>query len=376
MAVLGCLVTAALVGGCATKPKADAGDKPLEEPKINATKDEPQALGGFIERHGDEIVVAGQLFRIGTPVVTWMDPGGYDAYRVERRFVPWERSNWAATLEDITAGKSDLDASNPARYNLRFNRTATARYTPEQLEQIRGGGWSLDLLREHVDQFVLHYDVCGTSQVCFRVLHDMRGLSVHFMLDIDGTIYQTLDLKERAWHATRSNDRSIGIEIANMGAYSINQTAAPLQEWYKQDEAGKTYIRIPDRLKGGGVRDTTSVLRPARNELIVGEINGTTYRQYDFTPQQYAALIRLTAALNEVFPKIKLDAPRDASGNVVPGVLDDAAWESFGGVLAHYHVQKEKQDPGPAFQWDYVLGEARKLRAMSQRQSDKPVASK
>ncbi len=364
------------MSGCASKPKAATDDGPPRKPTETMTKSESRPLGGFIERHGDEIVVAGQFFRIGTPVVTWMDPGGYDAYRVERRFVPWERSNWAATLEDIAAGKSDLDASNPARYNLRFNRTATGRYTPEQLEQIRGGGWSLDLLREHVDQFVLHYDVCGTSQVCFRVLHDMRGLSVHFMLDIDGTIYQTLDLKERAWHATRSNDRSIGIEIANMGAYSISQTAAPLQEWYKQDESGQTYIRIPDRLKGGGVRDTTSIFRPARNDLIVGEINGTTYRQYDFTPQQYAALIRLTAALNEVFPKIRLEAPRDPAGQLIPGVLDDAAWESFGGVLAHYHVQKEKQDPGPAFQWEYVLGEARKLRAMSQRKSDSPTASK
>ena len=39
------------------------------------------------------------------------------------------------------------------------------------------------------------------------------------MLDLDGTIYQTLDLKERAWHATTSNSRSVGIEIANIGAY-------------------------------------------------------------------------------------------------------------------------------------------------------------
>ena len=40
-------------------------------------------------------------------------------------------------------------------------------------------------------------DVEGYSKGTFRVLHDMRGLSVHFMLDLDGTIYQTLDLKVR-----------------------------------------------------------------------------------------------------------------------------------------------------------------------------------
>ena len=44
-------------------------------------------------RRGDEIIVAGQLFHTGTRVVTWMDPGGYDAYRVERRFSPWAESS-------------------------------------------------------------------------------------------------------------------------------------------------------------------------------------------------------------------------------------------------------------------------------------------
>jgi hypothetical protein len=36
--------------------------------------------GTFASRHGDEIVVAGQFVHTGTPVVLWMDPGGYDAY--------------------------------------------------------------------------------------------------------------------------------------------------------------------------------------------------------------------------------------------------------------------------------------------------------
>ncbi|MEM9559092.1 MAG: N-acetylmuramoyl-L-alanine amidase, partial [Planctomycetota bacterium] len=36
---------------------------------------------------------------------------------------------------------------------------------------------------------------------------------------VDGTIYQTLDVTERAWHATKANSRSVGIEIAQIGAY-------------------------------------------------------------------------------------------------------------------------------------------------------------
>ena len=42
-------------------------------------------VGKMERRTGDEIVAAGQFFHTGTPVVLWLDPGGYDAYRVERR---------------------------------------------------------------------------------------------------------------------------------------------------------------------------------------------------------------------------------------------------------------------------------------------------
>ena len=80
--------------------------------------------------------------------------------------------------------------------------------------RVRGGGWELDALRDVVDQFVIHFDVAGTSRRCFETLHDHRGLSVQFMLDVDGTIYQTLDLKESAWHATKANGRSVGIDNA------------------------------------------------------------------------------------------------------------------------------------------------------------------
>ena len=60
-----------------------------------------------------------------------------------------------------------------------------------------------------------------------------RHLSVQFMLDLDGTIYQAMDLQEEAPHATKANGRSIGIEIANLGAHS--GSIAPLNEWVKKN---------------------------------------------------------------------------------------------------------------------------------------------
>jgi N-acetyl-anhydromuramyl-L-alanine amidase AmpD len=303
----------------------------------------------FAPRKGDEIIVAGQLFHTGTKVVTWMDPGGYDAYRTERRFAPYELSNWAKTQE----AKPEL--KDPSRYGLRFQRL-----TPAEIERVRGGGWDLPMLQRVVDQFVLHYDVCGIAKQCFNILHDHRGLSVHFMLDLDGTIYQTLDLKERAFHATTSNHRSIGIEIANMGAYGPGDTKV-LDEWYPRDAAGKPFIKVPEKLGDPLIRTKDFTARPIRPDPVRGVVQGQELVQYDLTPEQYAALIKLTAALATVFPKITPDYPRDAAGNLVTAKLPDDRLAAYQGVLGHFHVQTNKTDPGPALQWDKVIDGARRL---------------
>jgi N-acetylmuramoyl-L-alanine amidase len=318
----------ALSGGC-VRPKPQSGQK--------------------LERIGDEIVVCGQLFHTGTPVVLWMDPGGYDAYRVERRFAPFAEASWDASTQ------KNKDLKSPNRYNLR-----NADLTPEQIEKVRGGGWDLPLLQDVVDQFVIHFDVSGTSRQCFNVLHDHRCLSVHFMLDLDGTIYQTLDLKERAWHATTSNTRSVGVEIANIGAYA-NREHSQFKKWYAQDDDGKIRITIPSNIGNGGIRTPDFVARPIRNELVNGMIQGQSLYQYDLTPQQYEALTRLTAALCKVFPKMPCDFPHDESGNVIPQKLPDEQLKAWSGLIGHYHIQTDKVDPGPAFQWQRVVDGARAI---------------
>lgn len=303
--------------------------------------------GSLNKRKGDEIVVAGQLFHTGTPVVLWMDEGGYDAYRVEKHFASYEDSQWDKIKDDV---------DSPNRYSLRYKGK---HFTPEQIEQIKNGGWPLELLQDTVDQFVIHYDVCGTSETCFRVLHDMRTLSVHFMLDIDGTIYQTLDLKERGWHAGTANDRSVGIEIANMGAYPADKLGT-LEKWYTKHEDGTVALTIPESRGDGGVRTPNFKSGPIRNELITGTINGNELNQYDLTPEQYEALIKLTATLTKVFPKMKVDYPRDKNGEHIYNELTEEQAAEFQGILGHYHVIKRKVDPGPAFQWDYLLDEVKK----------------
>ena len=310
--------------------------------------------GTHVKRTGDEIVVAGQMFHAGTRVVLWTEPGGYDAYRVERRFAPFGKSDWETSRKEVEFLKT------PNRYGLR--QTAPTNGQPvlsdEEVERVRGGGWDLPTLQRVVDQFVIHFDECGTSKQCFNILQDHRDLSVHFMCDIDGTIYQTLDLKERAWHATTSNTRSVGIEVANIGYGSGSD---PLTNWYSKDDTGKLRITLPKKWGDGGVRTKNFIGRPARQELIRGTIQGHDVSQYDYTPEQYAALIKLTATLCKVFPKITCDYPKDAGGKLIPKKLDQADLEKYHGVLGHYHIQTNKTDPGPAMQWDHLIGGARRI---------------
>ena len=359
-----------LLASCKTAPK----------PPEQVSSTSFGAPGTPVPRAGDEIMACGQLFHTGAPVVLWTDPGGYDAYRTDRRFAPYDKASFEATTQESADAKKNkkataLTITSPNRYGLRYTVRSTQPTTQPTTRELLNGlsfelteaqldsaraGWQLRDLQDRIDQFVYHYDVAGTSQTCFKVLHDMRGLSVHFMLDLDGTIYQTLDLKERAWHATTSNNRSIGIEIANMGAYPTRANNA-FSEWYAKDNTGHTVIHIPARYEGGGIRDQSIVLRPVRDAVITGVVQGKTYHQYDLTPQQYASLIKLTATLCTVFPKMKCDYPRDKEGKLIPHKLPDDELGRYQGLLGHYHVQTDKQDPGPAFQWDTVIDGARAL---------------
>jgi N-acetyl-anhydromuramyl-L-alanine amidase AmpD len=330
------LVLAGWIGvGCSSKNKA---------PSQRLGK-----VGQKLERRGDEIMVCGQLFHTGAPVVLWTDPKGYDAYRTERRFAPMTQASYSATTRQVKA------IDSPNRYGLRQSVLTT-----QQAEQVRGGGWPLELLQEKVDQFVIHYDVCGTAAQCFYILHDYRNLSVHFMLDIDGTIYQTLDLKERAWHASSANSRSVGIEIANIGAYRPDARENPLDQWYQKDSSGKRRIALPAYIRKGYL-DPKFVGRPIRDEAVVGEVQGRQLRMYDLTPQQYDSLTKLTATLCRVFPNMKCDYPRDEAGKLITKKLSREQLDSYQGVLGHYHVDLGKTDPGPAFQWDLVIDGARKM---------------
>ncbi len=298
--------------------------------------------GDLAPRSADEIVVCGERFHMGTPVVLWTDPGGYDAYRVEPRF------------------PEALSADAQANWKVEAHYHSMRRHVPaEDRARLARDGMRVEDLARYVDLFVLHYDACGTSQRCFQVLQDDRHLSVHFLLDVDGTIYQTLDLREKAHHATIANDCSIGVEIAHPGCWP-QPLSADMRRWYERDDIGWR-MRIPPGIENG-VLTPDFVARPARPDIVSGDVHGKTWHQFDYTEAQYRALARLRAGLARVFPRIRLDAPRDGNGAVLTRVMTKTELLAFDGIVGHFHVNEGKQDPGPAMQWDRLLAEARALR--------------
>ena len=285
---------------------------------------------------GQSIVVCGERIPIGTRVVLWTEAPYYDAYKPHPAF-------------------SD---KGPEGLRFRPGREIDDR----ALEAIQAErSLTRDELAQVVDQFVLHYDVCGVSRECFRVLQDQRKLSVHFLLDVDGTLYQTLDLVDQAWHATKANPRSIGVEIANIGAYRPGATE-PLDRWYGRDDAG-LFLTLPEHLGDGGVRTGGFQGRPARPDFVHGRVQRQDLVMADLTPEQYQALVHLTAGLCRTFPRIQPDAPRDERGEVKDRSLSHGEFMAFGGILGHFHVQLNKVDPGPAFDWEPFLAAVRERLA-------------
>jgi hypothetical protein len=164
--------------------------------------------------------------------------------------------------------------------------------------------------------FVNHWDVCLSSESCERVLAK-RGVSVHFCIDNDGTIYQLLDTQHSAWHAGNSkvNKCSIGVEISN--AYYTKY-----QDWYVRNGFGE---------------------RPVWEDV---KLHGGTQKPFlGFYDVQIEAAKALWRALHDGLD-IPLECPIGDDGNMLTTVSSDVSSARFKGVVHHFHVTRKKIDCG------------------------------
>ena len=164
--------------------------------------------------------------------------------------------------------------------------------------------------------FVNHWDVCLSSSSCARVI-EKRGISVHFCIDNDGTIYQLLDTQHAAWQAGKRdwNHRSIGVEISN--AYYTKY-----QSWYEKNGYGP---------------------RPVRDDV---RVHGRKLEKHlDFYPVQIQALEALMEAIH-LAHDIPLESPVDDDGNTTSAIDRASEKGKFNGFVSHYHLTRRKIDCG------------------------------
>ena len=221
-------------------------------------------------------------------------------------------------------------------------------------------------LKKSVYQLIIHYDACYSSHHCHKIMTESSFKGSHFYLDLDGTIYQTCDLYWKTNTAPaddrNGNERAIHVEISNLSSEALksesNWHKVPSDQYRKKkdrwelslSDQWKKQLRTPDfrayAARGYGKRGYFS-----------RRINGKIIRMWDFTDQQYRALISLCFGLNKLLPKIRLRVPYDKKKNCTP--LDRIYnYSTFEGILGHAHVQRGevdgvscKHDPGSAFNW-------------------------
>ena len=158
------------------------------------------------------------------------------------------------------------------------------------------------------NMLMAHWDVCLSSKSCFKIL-EKRNLSVHFLIDNDGTIFQIMDCNDIAFHAGNRpvNNNSIGVEISN--AYYPKY-----QKHYEK--------------QGFGPRPTWEGVRVHGRELepFLG-----------FYQVQIDAFMALAKSLNNAYG-IKLETPQT---NTVHPLAKSG---KYNGIVNHYHVTKRKID--------------------------------
>ncbi|MAF25699.1 hypothetical protein CL634_09035 [bacterium] len=165
--------------------------------------------------------------------------------------------------------------------------------------------------------FVNHWDVCLSAESCAKVLN-RRGISVHFLIENDGTIFQMLDTQHKAWHAgiqkyEGGNTKGIGVEISN--AYYLKY-----QDWYVKNGFGE---------------------RPIQENAYV---HGRALEPFlDFYPVQLQALKALWKAIH-IGVGIPLEYPKNSDGYIETGVHRDCERGKFHGFCNHYNITKNKKD--------------------------------
>ncbi|HWU86991.1 MAG TPA: N-acetylmuramoyl-L-alanine amidase [Kofleriaceae bacterium] len=268
-----------------------------------------------IIRPSGNVIIGGKAFATDARIVNFRDYPYWDATSTRCKGTDTEPNPPCQPAPD----GGQYPYGPPPGYSAYTQRYST-RPALRRSDWKNGMDAPYEAVKAVIKQFVIHLDNCSTAEMCWRVLQNERGLSCHFLVDNDGTIYQTLDLALMGYHASEWNTSSIGVELCNWGDAKKNPNL------YKNGKFG------PDR------------------RVAPVKINNYTYLAFDFTDEQYAQMKKLSRALLRLLPNLPAEYPQSSPGQQAWDTLPKSATRAFAGYIGHYHLVPEKWDPGL---WDF-----------------------
>lgn len=198
---------------------------------------------------------------------------------------------------------------------------------------------------------VHHYTAGYTADQCYDVL-SKRGLSVHFTIERDGTLYRYLDDGNRGWHAgygqwggrSNMNHHAFGIEVVNFGWADGEFTGSSPHGVYRWKSTSDPEIFPSDREFYRDERYKNTKVRVVTKQECARFVD----HRGNWDGKYWA-----------IYPSAQVEA---------------TAWQTFQwmkeykilpeNVIGHEHVTPHrKSDPGPAWPWrkidEYIIGKAR-----------------
>ncbi len=159
--------------------------------------------------------------------------------------------------------------------------------------------------------FVNHWDVCRKSSDTIKILNK-RKLSTQFLIDFDGTIYQTMNANHIAFHAggIKWNNHSIGVEICN-----------------------PYYIKY---------QDSKNPRRIVKNSYVHGS---RLEDHLDFHEVQIKALLKLWKGIHKAYG-IPYQTPTKLDGTELGTIHTPSMNLVYSGFIHHYNLTKNKIDCG------------------------------
>lgn len=190
------------------------------------------------------------------------------------------------------------------------------------------------------DLVVLHFTAGPSARSAYNTwIAAAARVATAYILDVDGTIYETFDPSYWAYHLGikgaaaanhRHDKRSIGIEIVNVGP--LKPKSGELCWWLPQNRFEKKWCSSTD----------------------TAQFVQNSYRGFDYfaayTPQQVHSLSPLIQMLRRRFA-----IPKRLPAVAQRTVADPAGYfKDFSGVASHQNFRADKFDVGPAFPWDSI----------------------